>query len=520
MKPSQWVRLRKAVQILFFGLYIYLIFTVVERRIAPPLADLFFRLDPLSALGSMLASRSWIPRLGLALITVLVTLLLGRVWCGWICPLGTLLEWTSFKRARETLVKAIKVEGLTVKGVSVPRPYDRLRTVKYYLLAATLAMALFGSLALLSFDPLAIFTRTMTTTVLPAFFYAINRLEAALYRWDLFTPAVDWFEGLVRGPLLPVEQPFFNQNLLIATLFAGILMLNLLAHRFWCRYLCPLGALLGILSKISLFRLRIGSACTHCTRCAQVCRPGAIQAQEGQVRLQPSECTLCLDCLAGCQPGDIHLRRHLQPAPREDFDLSRRQALGALATGVAAVALLGSELRRQQPSPWRIRPPGVEDEQAFLSTCLRCSQCMKICPTTALQPALSEAGLEGVWTPVVVPRLGYCDYGCNACGQVCPSGAIPPLSLEEKRLVVIGTARIDRDRCLPWASATTCVVCEEMCPTPAKSIRLEEATVIDAAGVELVVQRPVVLRERCIGCGICEQHCPLQGEAAIRIYDA
>jgi ferredoxin len=162
----------------------------------------------------------------------------------------------------------------------------------------------------------------------------------------------------------------------------------------------------------------------------------------------------------------------------------------------------------------------VVDEDKFLSTCLRCSQCMKICPTTALQPALTEAGLEGLWTPIVVPRLGYCDYGCTACGQICPSGAIPKLALEEKRLLVMGTARIDRDRCLPWASATTCVVCEEMCPTPDKSIRLEEVTVIDDYGMELVVQRPSVLREVCIGCGICEEHCPLQGEAAIRVYAA
>lgn len=520
MKWSHWVRLRKLVQLLSFAFFVYLSFAVVERRVAPPLADIFFRFDPLSALGSMLATRQWIPRLALAIITVLLTLLVGRAWCGWICPLGTLLEWVSFKRARDILLKGVKAESSGIKGVSIMRPYDRLRKLKYFLLVVALLMALLGSLFLLSLDPLAIFTRTMTTSILPAIFYGINSLERLLYQVSFLTPALDWFEGVVRGTVLPAAQPLFLQNLGIALVFIGILALNLLAHRFWCRYLCPLGALLGFFAKFSIFRPMIGSACTSCSRCAQVCRPGAIQVQSGVLHIQPSECTMCLDCLASCQPGDMHLRPHYRPAPKEDFDLSRRETLGALATGTAAVLLLGSQLHRHQPNSWRIRPPGVEDEDTFLSTCLRCSQCMKICPTTALQPALNEAGLEGLWTPIVVPRQGYCDYGCTACGQVCPSGAIPKLSLEEKRLAVLGTARIDRDRCLPWASATTCVVCEEMCPTPDKSIILEEATVIDAYGMELVVQRPTVLRETCIGCGICEQHCPLSGEAAIRVYAA
>jgi ferredoxin len=182
------------------------------------------------------------------------------------------------------------------------------------------------------------------------------------------------------------------------------------------------------------------------------------------------------------------------------------------------VLLLRTDLRARRKDSLLIRPPGAQDEPAFLSACLRCAQCMKICPTSALQPAAFEAGLEGLWTPVLMARVGYCDYGCHACGQVCPSGAIPELSLEQKRDQVIGKASVDRDRCLPWASATPCIVCEEMCPTPQKSIRLEEATLPGADGQPVTVQRPVVLRDVCIGCGICENHCPLEGEAGIRVY--
>ncbi len=121
-------------------------------------------------------------------------------------------------------------------------------------------------------------------------------------------------------------------------------------------------------------------------------------------------------------------------------------------------------------------------------------------------------------TPRLVPRLGYCSYNCHACGQVCPTGAIPNLTLEEKQGTKSGLARIDRDRCLPWAYNTPCIVCEEACPIPDKAIRLEEVETVDAQGEPITLQRPVMVRERCIGCGICEYQCPLGGEAAVRVF--
>ncbi|MDY6875671.1 MAG: 4Fe-4S binding protein [Chloroflexota bacterium] len=500
-----WSRLRRsrqAVQTLAFALYIYLLFAALQRRAAFPLADLFFRLDPLAALGAMLAGRVWIPRLALALVTLGLTLVFGRVWCGWLCPLGTLLEWVRFRETR----------FLGKTWFLLP-----WRKVKNLFLLLILAAALFGNLSLLILDPLALLTRTMTASVLPALNHAVTAVESALYPVPFLRPPLDWVERLLRGPVLPVKQPVFAQNVLIVTLFLGILALNRLADRFWCRYLCPLGALLGLLSKVSLLRPVVGATCNRCAQCVAVCQVDAIDTRR-DYEIVPAECTVCLDCLAACPEKGIGFRLHWRPAPAREYDPTRRQVLAALATGAVGVAVLRTGVRAKQPHPLLLRPPGIEDEEAFLARCLRCSQCMKVCPTSGLQPVLLEAGLEGLWTPRLVPRLGYCDYGCNSCGQVCPSGAIPSLDLASKREAVIGVAVIDRNHCLPWAHGTPCIVCEEMCPTPEKAIRLEEVTMSDDRGEPAVVQRPYVLPDLCIGCGICEYQCPVEGKAAIQVY--
>jgi NAD-dependent dihydropyrimidine dehydrogenase PreA subunit len=122
--------------------------------------------------------------------------------------------------------------------------------------------------------------------------------------------------------------------------------------------------------------------------------------------------------------------------------------------------------------------------------------------------------------PRLAARLGYCDYSCNSCGQVCPTGAISELPLEEKRRIVIGIARIDEKRCIPFAENRDCLVCEEMCPVSDKAIKLEAKPVVNSNGQLITVRRPAVINDRCIGCGICETKCPVKGESAIIIHPA
>ena len=162
-------------------------------------------------------------------------------------------------------------------------------------------------------------------------------------------------------------------------------------------------------------------------------------------------------------------------------------------------------------NPDLVRPPGALAEDEFLSRCIRCGECMKACPTNGVHPAALEAGLEGVWTPVMRMTAGYCEYECKLCSEVCPSGAIRRLEIAEKRTIKIGLAYIDRNRCLPYAYGRTCIVCEEHCPTPKKAIWLEEVNGI---------KQPHVDASLCIGCGICANKCVIKAPPAILIASA
>lgn len=200
-------------------------------------------------------------------------------------------------------------------------------------------------------------------------------------------------------------------------------------------------------------------------------------------------------------------------------------ALGAAIPGVAAAA---NAIRPKQTDPYLLRPPGAAGEKKFLDLCVRCGECMKVCPTGVLQPAVLESGVEGLFSPRLVPRLvfeqTFCEYACTLCGQVCPTGAIPQLTEAAKHSRPPGKAYFDHARCLPWAKQTPCIRCEEMCPTPEKAIKILHAfTVQDAEGVELEIQLPYVDRDLCVGCGICESNCPVEplaGPAAVRVRRA
>ena len=494
---NAWLLARRVTQLLTFLAFLGIFLALKQWDLRQPISSLPFWLDPLAMISFNLSGRIWIPLTFLSILTLIVTILFGRVWCGWICPLGTLFDVFPSKKNN--------------KG---SKPDERLRKIKHILLIATLTTALFGSLFLLILDPLTLLFRSLTTFIWPVFNQVITYLEQVMYPSPLFRGIVSGFESSVRPLILPMSLEPYRFSLLFTVICIGIFLLNMISERFWCRYLCSLGGGLGLVSKMTFFKRQVDHTCTRCGICATKCPTGTIDPH-AMYRSDPSECTVCMRCLDDCPRHATQFRMDHNPAIWQVYDPTKRDLLRTISVSATALFLLnlGETVLLKEKHPHLILPPGAA-EPDFFSRCIRCSECMRVCPTGGLQPGITEAGLTGLWAPVLVPRIGHCEYNCNACGQVCPTKAITPLSVSEKRLQVIGTASIDKTHCIAWGDRRACIVCQEVCPLPQKAIILEDGLTSDNRSLKL----PRVLAERCIGCGTCENKCPAAGQAAIRVF--
>ena len=452
-----------------------------------------------------LAARAFIPTLLPGLIVLVAALAVGRLFCGYVCPMGTTLD----------IVQAV---SRRLAGTS-PQVEDGLfgpwKKVKYLLLAGTLGAALFGVNLAFWTSPIPLITRFYALLLHPLLLLAGHTgLEVGQpFLSALDIPSLSYLQ-------IPVRR-FASLYFLLAW-FGLLFWLERLRPRFWCRYLCPAGALLGLFSRLPVWRRQV-RACTHCRQCLRQC-PAAAIAADG-VATAYGECLTCRACADVCPVDGVAFSARTlsnvsdsqnEPASAQTAGVavlpSRRALLAAAGSGLglAAVELsgvssllnaCGDETRGLLWPTACIRPPGALPEAAFLIRCIRCGQCMKVCPSNGLQPAWLAAGPNGLFSPVLTARRGPCEPDCHACGQICPTQAIRALPLAEKQWAKIGTAIVLSGRCLAWTEGRGCVVCQEVCPYGAVDL-------LQRPGQNVPV--PVVVAARCYGCGYCEQHCPVR----------
>ncbi len=486
MKYLTLRNIRRVYSVFFVLLFVVLVGITDFRNIKGYEVSLFLELDPLVAISTFLTSWTLYRGLALSLIIIIGTIFFGRFFCSWICPMGIINQWVGHFFNRRRPVEDYRINA-----------YRQVFRFKYYILTILMVLAAFGSLQIGIFDPISLITRSFSTTLFPA----VNYWSGNLY----------------------IRQPVFYGGLLIAVLFIVILFANRFLSRFWCRVLCPLGALLGLLAVKPLLGIRRDvDKCTDCGKCLRYCHG----ACDPHIELRVSECHVCMNCIEDCPEGAIHYGLPGGASSvHAPVDLNRRRLIETAVAGVVLFPMMRSVVNAHTgPRDRMIRPPGSISEGEFLGRCIKCGECMRVCPTNVIQPALLESGFEGLWSPMLINKIGYCEFNCVLCSQVCPTGAIVPLTVEKKvgrplfhKPIKIGTAFYDRGRCLPWAMNTECIVCEEVCPTSPKAIWFEDVEVMLRNGEKKLLKRPLVEPELCIGCGICENKCPVHDLPAIRV---
>ena len=466
----------------------------------PP--ETFFRTNPNIMLFTSISERVILPGIGFALIMLFLTFVFGRFYCGWICPLGSMID-LSGSLSKNNIRLSDKANGKVRKG-------------KYFVLGAILISAAVGVQVAWVLDPMAIMARFVSLNLIPTVTLGMEKLFTFLIRdLNMYEGGVQDLYHALRSSLLGVKVTYFSDSGMIFAVFLAIFVSAFFLSRLWCRMVCPLGGVYSVLGRFSLLE-RYVEGCTNCGNCISNCRMGAINMDAGYVK---SECVLCMDCIYDCpvhgtsftwMPGRNKVSQGA-PTGKPGRGVSRKEFLFLVVSSLFALGFKGINKARNAAGRV-IRPPGALKEPDFVDRCIRCGNCMKVCPTNGLQPVMLQAGVEGIWTPQLVPEIGYCEYNCTLCGSVCPTGAIPRLSSERKKAMKLGIASVDRSICIAWAYGSECIVCEEHCPVSDKAIKVVKEK-IDGR----TVLKPRVDPELCIGCGICQNKCPVRPARAIKV---
>lgn len=463
MTPRRWSLLRRLAAAAFLGLLVAILAVPAWREVLRTLSA--FQLVP--ALLRLVARPGWLAALGL-LVVVVLSALLGRLYCSLLCPFGVLQD----------LMTRLRHPRLPPRG---PR-WRRAERLLHAAWTAVLLLALAaGSAALLGlFEPFSLTVR---------------------FFGDAVMAAVD---GLVRRIPRPAKPSW--EMLLLAAAPLAVLLSVPWTGRWYCETLCPAGALLRLFGRFGLRRLTVRPNCVSCGRCERVCPVGCVDYRGRSV--DSERCVMCLDCLAVCPVDAVTLTG--PEGPRKGGGESRRSFLGGATLALLALSPQLRAAASLAPSRWEpVMPPSAGSRNRFHRLCVACHACVNACPTRVLVPAVREYGWRGVGQPVMAYGRSFCDYECVRCTRVCPSGALRPLTQEDKERTVMGRVRLDKATCIPYERGRDCGACAEHCPTQA-------VYMIPYGRVFAPETDPSV----CVGCGACERVCPvrrIRGVSAIRV---
>ncbi len=427
------------------------------------------------------------------ILVLILTIISGRTYCSFLCPLG--IGQDIFSRIGGRIKKKFRRYGYK-------KPFTILR---YLLLIITLIVTMIWGIYIITLlDPFSLFGRFMTFFARPVMILLNNLLAEILGKFDLYT--------ISNIPVTGFKLVAYS---IPAAFFILVGTLSFTKGRLYCNMICPVGTLLGLISKISLLRIRFDeSACTRCGRCAIGCKSSCIDFLKHNIDV--SRCVDCFNCINICQdkalsysPVEIRTREHVT-------DESKRRLLAGslLLLFGSPDTVAGQEKAAPKPKKestvkenktFPVCPPGAGSIQDFNTICTACSLCVNICPNGVLQPAFMEYGIAGMMQPVMNYHKSFCTYNCTACTEICPTNALKPLVIDAKKLTQLGKAVFIKDNCIVKTEKTACGACSEACPTKA-------VYMIPYEGNLLI---PEVNNDFCTGCGHCEYACPTTPYKAI-----
>ena len=446
---------------------------------------------------------------GVVLLLILLTLVFGRIYCSVICPLGVF---------QDVIARFGRI------GKKLPYSYSpALSWLRYGVLAVFVAALVAGVgsfVALLA--PYSAYGRIANSLLQPLWMWGNNLLAYLAERMDSYA----FYEVDVWMKSLP--------TLLVAV--ATVVVLFVLAWRngrTYCNTICPVGTVLGFISRFSLYRITIDTEkCNGCGLCTRQCKAACIDGKQHKV--DGSRCVVCMNCLDVCRKNALSYapvwkakkQETDHPAAEDKTNLSRRRALSTTALVLMGGALKAQEKkaeevemkrdgglapikdRKEQERLTPIVPPGAQSIRNMRQHCTACQLCVSVCPSHVLRPS---GGLMTLMQPEMSYERGYCRPECTKCSEVCPAGAILPITKEDKSSVQIGHAVWVKANCVPITDGVECGNCSRHCPTNA--IEMVASDPADPKSLKI----PAINVERCIGCGACENLCPSRPLTAIYV---